>query len=91
MSSTKNTGRLAGLLYVLFSIPGIFSMVYVPSKLVVQGNAAAMASNIATSETVFRLGIAGQLISHAGFIFVALALYELFEAVNRRHASLMVT
>ena len=91
MSSTKNPGRLAGLLYVLFSIPGVFAMVYVPSKLIVHGNAAATANNIAASETSFRLGIAAQLISQAGFIFVALALYDLLKGVNRRYASLMVT
>src|SRR5437868_10394382 len=38
----------------------------------------------------FRLGIAGELIGQAGFIFVALALYDLLKGVNRRHASLMV-
>jgi hypothetical protein len=91
MSSTKNPGRFAGLLYALFSIPGFFAMVYVPSKLIVHGNAAATANNIAASETLFRLGIAGQLIGQAGFIFVALALYDLLKGVNRRHASLMVT
>ncbi len=105
MSSTKNPGRFAGflyvlfsipgflamVLYVLFSIPGFLAMVYVPSKLIVHGNAAATASNIAASETLFRLGIAGQLIGMAGFIFVALALYDLLKGVNRRHASLMVT
>jgi hypothetical protein len=91
MSSTKNPGRFAGLLYVLTSIPGFFAIVYVPSKLIVDGNAAATASNIAASETLFRLGIAGQLISQASFIFVALALYDLLKGVNRRHASLMVT
>jgi hypothetical protein len=48
MSSTKNPGRLAGLLYVLFSIPGVFAMVYVPSKLIVHGNAAATANNMAS-------------------------------------------
>src|SRR5258707_10784823 len=91
MSSTRNPGRFAGLLYVPFSIPGFFAMVYVPSKLIVHGNAAATASNIAASETLFRLGIAAQLIGMAGFIFVALALYDLLKGVNRRHASLMVT
>src|SRR5216683_7587393 len=90
MSSTRNPGRFAGLLYVLFSIPGFFAMGYVPSKLIVHGNAAATASNIAASETLFRLGIAGQLICQAGFIFVALALYDLLKGVNQRHASLMV-
>jgi hypothetical protein len=91
MSSPKNPGRFAGLLYVLTSFVGFFAMGYVPSKLIVHGNAAATASNIAASETLFRLGIAGELIGQAGFIFVALALYDLLKGVNRRHASLMVT
>ena len=34
------------------------------------------ANNISAHETLFRLGIAGELIGYAGFIFVALALYE---------------
>ncbi len=90
MSSTRNPGRFAGLLYVFMSIPGFFAMMYVPTKLFVHGNAAATASNIAASETLFRLGIAAQLIGSAGFIFVALALYDLLKGVNRRYASLMV-
>jgi Domain of unknown function (DUF4386) len=73
------------------SIIGFFAMGYVPNKLIVQGNAAATANNIAASETLFRLGIAGELIGQAGFIFVALALYDLLKGVSRRHASLMVT
>src|SRR6266446_3414653 len=91
MSSTRNQGRFAGLLYVLASIAGFFAMGYVPGKLIVHGNAVVTASNIAASETLFRFGIAGQLIGSAGFIFVALALYDLLKGVNRRHASLMVT
>ena len=91
MNSTKNPGRFAGLLYLLMSIPGAFALIYVPSKLIVHGNAAATANNIAASETLFRLGIAAQLIGMAGFIFVALALYDLLKGVNRRQASLMVT
>src|SRR4029077_4573125 len=51
----------------------------------------ATANNIAAAETLFRLGIVAQLISQAGFLFVALALYALLKGVNRRHASLMVT
>jgi hypothetical protein len=69
---------------------GFFGMMYVPSKLIVHGNATATAGNIAAHETLFRLGIAGELIGQAGFIFVALALYDLLKGVNRRHASLMV-
>src|SRR3979409_1235778 len=91
MTSTRNPGRFAGLLYVLMSIPGFFALIYVPSKLIVHGNATATASNIAAHETLFRLGIACNLIGQAGFIFVALALYDLPKGVNQRHAVLMVT
>ena len=90
MSFIKNPGRFAGLLYVLTSIVGFFAMGYVPGKLIVHGNATATANNIAASERLFRLGIAGELIGQAGFIFVALALYDLFKGVSRRQASLML-
>ena len=91
MNTTRNPGRVAGLLYVLASIVGFFSLGYVSGKLIVDGNAAATANNIASSETLFRLGIAGELIGQAAFIFVALTLYDLLKGVNRRQASLMVT
>jgi hypothetical protein len=90
MSSARNPGRFAGVLYVLISIVGFFAMGYVPGKIIVHGDAAATANNIAAHETLFRLGIASELVGQAGFIFVALALYDLFKGVNRRHASLMV-
>jgi hypothetical protein len=91
MSSVKNPGRFVGLLYALISVPGIFALLYVPSKLIVHGNAAATATNIAAHETLFRAGIAAQLISQILFMWVALALYDLLKGVNRRHASLMLT
>ena len=90
MSSTKNPGRFAGLLYVLVSIPGIFALVYVPSKLIVDGNATVTANNIVAHEMLFRVGIACNLISQILFMWVALALYDLLKGVNRRHASLML-
>ncbi|WP_263368825.1 DUF4386 domain-containing protein [Edaphobacter bradus] len=90
MRFTKKPGRFAGLLYVLTSIVGFFAMGYVPDKLIVHGDSAATANNITASETLFRLGIAGELVGMAGFIFVALALYDLLKGVNRRQAALMV-
>ncbi len=91
MASIKNPGRFAGLLYVLTSIPGFFALIYVPSKLIVHGNATATAHNILASETLFRLGIAAELICQAGFVFVILALYQLLKGVNQRYALLMLT
>src|ERR1700692_1328765 len=91
MRFTKDPGRIAGLLYVLASIVGIFGLLYVPSKLIVDGNAVETARNIAASETLFRLGIAAHLIGEALFVFVALALYDLLKAVNHRNALCMLT
>jgi len=90
MNSTKNPGRFVGLLYVLVSIPGAFALVYVPSKLIVEGNATSTASNILASETLFRAGIACNLLSEIFFMWVALALYDLLKGVNQRRASLML-
>src|SRR5689334_3204773 len=90
MTTRMNPGRLAGLLYVLASIPGVFALIYVPSKLFVHGNATATANNIAAHETLFRLGIATDLLSQAMFIFVALALYYLLKPVGPGHALAML-
>lgn len=90
MSLIKDPGRFAGLLYVVASIPGFFGLAYVPSKLLVGGNATATANNIVAHEMLFRLGIAADLVGQAMFIFVALALYDLFKGVNQRQAALMV-
>jgi hypothetical protein len=90
MTSIGNPGRFAGVLYVLTSIVGFFAMGYVPGKLIDFGNTTATVNNIVAHEMLFRFGIAGQLISQAAFIFVALALYKLLAGVDRWHASLMV-
>jgi len=89
MTFTKNPGRFVGLLYVLVSIPGAFALAYVPSKLIVFGNPTATASNITASETLFRAGIACNLLSEILFMWVALALYDLLKGVNQRQAWLM--
>ncbi|MGH9775924.1 MAG: DUF4386 domain-containing protein [Candidatus Acidiferrales bacterium] len=90
MNSTKKAARVAGLLYILFSIPGFFSLLYVPSVLIVSGDAAATTHNIMASPLLFRAGIVGNLIGQVGFIFVALALYRLFKGVDQKQAILMV-
>jgi hypothetical protein len=80
--------RVAGLLYLLPLAP--FSLLYVPSRLVVPGDAAATASNIMASESLFRLGIVSNLLSQICMIFVSLLLYQLLKPVNKTMAVLMV-
>jgi hypothetical protein len=79
------------MLYVLGSIPGFFALLYVPGKLFVRGDAIATANNIVAHQTLFRLGVAADLIGQAMFIFIGLALYHLLKDVNARHALMMLT
>ena len=90
MTSTKKTARIAGLLYLVNGVTGFFSIIYVPSKLFVAGDAAATAHNIITSERLFRLGIAAEVICAVEFIYLLWVLYRLLSGVSRTHASLMV-
>ena len=38
MNSTKKTARIAGLLYLVNGVTGFFSIIYVPSRLIVSGS-----------------------------------------------------
>jgi hypothetical protein len=73
---------------MVFTAP--FSLIYVPSKLIVRGDAAATANNILTHEMLFRAGIVADLIGSVIFICLAIALYRLLSGVNKTQASLMV-
>jgi len=68
----------------------MFSILYVPSKLIVLGDAAITANNIIANEMLFRMGIIGSLITQLILIFAVLALYKLFKPVDKNQALLMV-
>src|SRR5437764_7212011 len=90
MNSVKKQARVAGVLYLLASIPAPFCLIYVPSKLIVPGDATATANHVRASGTLLRFGIASELISSIVFIFVVLALYRLLKGVNKKNALAMV-
>jgi hypothetical protein len=69
---------------------GFFGIIYVPSVLLVPGDAATTSRNIMASEWLFRSGTVSHLIGQIIFIFLVLALYRLLKPVNKDHAVLMV-
>jgi hypothetical protein len=91
MNSRKNTGRLAGLLYLGFGLFSAFSLAYLPSVFYVAGDPAATAHNIVAHEMLFRIGIVAGLIGAAGFLFVPITLYSLLKTIDRKLAAIMVT
>lgn len=90
MDSTNWTARAAGLVYAVNIVTGIFSLLYVPSHIIVHGDASATFNNIVATESLFRLGIVAGVISHLAFLILPLILYKLLNPVNKGMAVLMV-
>src|SRR6266513_5440986 len=91
MHPTKKAARIAGAIYLSMVFVAPFSMLYVPDKLIVRGNATATADNILAHETMWRLSIFGDLTAQVIFISLAIALYRLLSNVNKTWAMLMVS
>mgnify|MGYP001423935000 FL=1 len=86
----NKTARVAGYLYLMLFPLGIFGIIYVPSSLIVLGDAATTASNIMANELLYRLSIVTALTLQIVYIFLALALYKLLNPVDKNNAVLMV-
>jgi Domain of unknown function (DUF4386) len=91
MHPTVKAARVAGFIYLSMIIVAPFCVLYIPSKLIVRGNAPATAGNILAHETLFRLSIFGDLIGQIIFICLGVALYRLLRDVNKTWALLMLS
>jgi hypothetical protein len=82
MPSTKQLAHRAGFLYLLMAFSAPYGLMYVPSRLIVSGDAAATAERVRSGEAILRLGIASELFHQAVGVFLVLALYRLFRPVD---------
>jgi hypothetical protein len=90
MHPTDKAARIAGAVYLSMVLTAPFSLIYVPSKLIVHGNATATADNILAHETMFRLSTLAELVGQVIFICLGFALCRLLRDVNKAWAWLMV-
>jgi hypothetical protein len=81
---------LAGFLYLLLTVAGIFTLIVVPGRTIVPGDAAATAARILGSESLYRTGIAVAILNSVLFLLLAAALYRLLVEVHASLAKLMV-
>lgn len=88
--AVQKYARIAGVLFLLSLVAGGFGEFYVPSKLIVAGDAAATAANIKTFDFLFRLGFAGYLVEAACDIALNLIFYVLLRPVHKDLALLAV-
>jgi hypothetical protein len=91
MNPSKNTARLAGLLWLLVAATGGFSLIYIRSKVIVSGDAAATAANIVASEFLFRAAIVSNLFSQLFLFFFGLTVYRIFKEANKALATVFLT
>ena len=90
MESSANLARLAGALYAVNILAGLFCLMYVPTHVIVHADPAATLSRLVAHESLFRAGIAANVIAHVAFLLLPLALYALLSPVNGRAAVVMV-
>ena len=86
--SQRKAAKVAGLAYVLIIVLGILKGIFLEANLIVSGNDAATANNILANESLFRIGIAGDVIMILCDVALALLFYLLLRPVNNSLALL---
>ncbi|PWU03758.1 MAG: DUF4386 domain-containing protein [Bacteroidetes bacterium] len=82
--------RVGGIAYLVIIVFGLLGEMFVRNSLIVSGNAAATANNIAASSGLWRAGIAGDLIMHICDVILMVVFYVLLKPVNRNLALMAV-
>lgn len=82
-NSIQMTARIAAILTLLIVVLAPFSMLYIPTTLVVPGDAAATASNIVASQGLFRTGMVSDTIVFLIEIVLTVLLYVLIKPVDK--------
>jgi hypothetical protein len=90
MNAERRPARLAGFLYLLLTVAGVFTLFIVPGRTIVPGDATATAARILGSESIYRAGIAVGILNSVLFLLLAVALYRLLMEVHATLAKLMV-
>jgi hypothetical protein len=86
-SAQRTAAKVTALAYLLTFATVIYIHYGILWRLIT-GNAAESARNILAHETLFRLGIAGNIVYCAGVMVLLTALYVVFRPVNRGMAML---
>lgn len=82
-STPQREARLAGLLYLIPMFCGPFSMMYVPSTIIVPGDAAATAERLVASASLLRAGMLSDMVICLSEVALTAVLYVLLRPAGR--------
>jgi hypothetical protein len=88
MRPPQTLARTGGILYLFIIVAALFAEVYVRGRLIVHDDSAATAANILRDETLFRVGIAGEMLTCVCDVALSMILFVLLEPVSRSIALL---
>ncbi len=80
--TTQSYARTAGLLYLIIAVFGAFAIGYVPSVIIVAGDAATTANNLLSNKTLFNMGIFGDIVILLVEVILTAMLYVMFKPVS---------
>lgn len=84
----RRLARLAGVLYLVIIVSGLFSELVVRQSLIVPGDAAATAANVLGQDALLRVGVVSDLVMVVADVAIAVVLYALFAPVSRHLSAL---
>lgn len=78
----KSYARIAGVLYLVIAVFGMFAIGYVPSVIIEAGDAATTANNLLSNMALFNMGIFGDVVVLLVEVVLTVMLYIMFKPVS---------